>query len=406
MNQASGVIQVSKAAGTTVRQAWMFAAGMPGYTPVDGDVTLDGQPVTWDPLHTIVSGIQSGNVAADVTSLVKPRIDVAPAGRVDITLMEANTIRIDGEILAVIFDDPTMSTNNSIALLYGAQQPLGDSFTANFADPIDTSDPSMRVQLGLGISFGFQPSGQYSTVDINGTQLTSTAGGQDDCNEPDLATCGDGELLTVGGLDDDPANPPDTTCATADARCDDELYDLLPLLTNGATSVTVNTANPSNDDNLFFASLAISNTTAPPPLHQLSPTLHWGIHTQREKGAIRTFLAPMMHGPTSTHHARTGATGRTTPMDRDWLQTATSAISPSLRAVALSRTTISRVTLRATTAQTEQPNQRNGQPCPMPQRLSRSPLAVTMSASPMCLRHVSMTSEGYMAGPAVLGFLR
>ena len=146
-NQASGVIQVSKAAGATVRQAWMFAAGTAtsGYTPVDGDITLDGKGVSWDPTHTISNAIGSGNVAGEVTSLVKQKIDAAPAGRVDITAAEANPNSIDGEILAVIFDDPTVSTNNSIALLYGAQQPLGDSFTANFAGPIDTSNPNLKV---------------------------------------------------------------------------------------------------------------------------------------------------------------------------------------------------------------------------------------------------------------------
>jgi len=253
----------------------MFAAGTAtsGYTPIDGDITLDGKAVSWDPTHTISNAIGSGNVAAEVTSLVKQKVDAAPAGRVDITAAEANPNSTDGETLAVIFDDPTVSTNNSVALLYGAQHPLGDSFIANFAGPIDTSNPNLKVQLGLGISFGYQPSSQYSTINVNGTELTSSAGGQDDCNEPDLVTCNNGELFTVGGLDDDPTNPPDTTCTVAEARCDDELYNLLPLLTNGVTSVTIDTVNPTNDDNLFFASLQTSDTTAPPPPPGPSKTL-------------------------------------------------------------------------------------------------------------------------------------
>jgi hypothetical protein len=48
------------------------------------------------------------------------RFDAAPAGRVDFTITEANTAKIDGELLAGIFDDPSQTTDNTIVLLFGA----------------------------------------------------------------------------------------------------------------------------------------------------------------------------------------------------------------------------------------------------------------------------------------------
>ena len=110
-------ISVHKNAGATVRKAFLFAAstGFSGYTPVDGDVALNGTPVTWDPANTIANDISSVNVESDVTSIVKPIVDAAPAGLVDLTAAEPNnTFSIDGEILAVILDDPTVTQPGSV----------------------------------------------------------------------------------------------------------------------------------------------------------------------------------------------------------------------------------------------------------------------------------------------------
>jgi hypothetical protein len=273
-NDPSGApIKVHKNAGATVRKAFLFAATLPGpYTPVDGDVTLDGSPVAWDSANTISSSIGSINVESDVTALVKPKVDAAPAGDVSFTAAEPNqTFNFDGEILAVILDDPTVTQSSSVILLYGAQSTTGDTFHVALADPVDKTDPNFALDLSLGISFGYQPSGQFSTVDVNGTQMTSSAGGQDDCVEkyapiPNYPfNCGNGTLITAGGIGDSNDNPPDpnaqpTTCVGAAGpapRCDDELYNLLPFVNNGDTSLTFNTTNPSNDDNIFFGALNV-----------------------------------------------------------------------------------------------------------------------------------------------------
>src|SRR5450759_1341101 len=105
--------------------------------------------------------------------------------------------------------------------------------------------------------------------------MTSSAGGQDDCfekyaAEPDYLNCGNGTLITAGGLGDSTDGPPepfatDLECLGAlgpAPRCDDELYNLKPFVTPGATSITVDTLNPSNNDNILFASLDLTGTTA------------------------------------------------------------------------------------------------------------------------------------------------
>jgi hypothetical protein len=260
LDGAGGVIQVAKSPGATVRAAFLMAAstGFTGYQPVDGDVTIDGVPISWDPTRTIANGIQSVNVLADVTAVVRNKIDAAPAGRIDFLVAEpAVSSLIDGEVLAVILDDPNVLTDTTIDLLYGAQQVGGDTFAIGLSEPIDKSDPNLAIQFGLGISFSAQP-GQFSRVDVNGQRLTTSAGGQDDLNGP----VGNGALLTVGGLDDLPANPPDPFLSNCGPTCDDELYDLLPFVHDGDSAIQVFTQNPSNDDNIFFASLELRSVRA------------------------------------------------------------------------------------------------------------------------------------------------
>lgn len=265
---AGRTIRVDKPDGATVRKAFLFAAstGFTEYVPTGGDVTLDGHAFSWIPGDTIWNGIDSVNVAADVTTLVKSKIDAAPAGEVDFNVNEPrNTYNMDGEILAVVFDDPSAPVTNSVTLMYGAQDTSGDSFDVSFGSPLDTSDPNLALDLSLGISYGFQPDGQYSEVDVNGNEMTSSAGGQDD---------GEGEngaLITVGGIGDSNDNPPDPTatddtCLSAEGdpapRCDDELYSLLPFVSNGDTGLTIDTYNPSADDNIFFAALVAHDASA------------------------------------------------------------------------------------------------------------------------------------------------
>lgn len=113
----SGIIQVEKPAGSTVRCAYMAAAttGFSGYRLQPGDIKIDGVDVLWT--KEIANSISSYNYWADVTSLVKGKIDTAPAGRVDFTITETPAYETDGEMLVVIFDDPAQQTDNTIIWL-------------------------------------------------------------------------------------------------------------------------------------------------------------------------------------------------------------------------------------------------------------------------------------------------
>lgn len=266
-NTGSGVIEVQKPIGATVEKAFLFAAstGFEGFEPPDGEVSLDGHAVNWNPAYTISNGIQSYNVAADVTGLIGPTIETAQSGEIDVTVEEADPLAMDGEILAVVFDDPA-TAENTIYMMYGAQATTGDHFAIGLTEPVK---PSTALTMGLGISYGFQPAGQDSSVVVNGSKMTSSAGGQDDCNErsqptPSWGACENGTLITVGGIGDSTDDPPDPEandqdCANAAGepapRCDDELYNLKPFVSTGSTSIGIDTVNPSNDDNILFADL-------------------------------------------------------------------------------------------------------------------------------------------------------
>ncbi len=268
-NAISGTIEVEKPAGATVRKAYMAAASMgtsSGYIIPNGGITIDGAGVTWDASKTIPANLlwspSCYNHWADVTSMIKSKIDSAAPGRVSFTVAEDNPIQIDGVILAVIFDDPSQTTDNTVILLYGAQNVAGDTFAITLAEPVDKTDPNLKMDFSLGISYGAQAASlstpQYSLVEVNSNRLTTSAGGSDDGIE-----LFNGQLITVGGLDDTNSNPPDPNAiGWSNPRYDDELYNILPFVNNGDTSITVYTQNPSTDDNIFFAALNMKSAVA------------------------------------------------------------------------------------------------------------------------------------------------
>ncbi len=263
-NSASGIIDVDKPSGATVRVA-VFACATTGFTgtmPADGAVTLAGVPVSWG--QNIPNGIQSFNTFADVTTIVKPLIDAAPAGNVPMTVAELNPSFWDGCALAVVFDDPAQPTDSSVTIVFGAQATSGDSFAITLAQPLDLTNVASKADMGLAITFSFQGGGppthlcgtdvgQDSQIDVNASRLSSCAGNFDDAAESGT----NGNLFTVGGLSDGNDNPADALQRAADGQVprvvDDELYDLKPFVMTGDTLISVATINPSADDNIFLA---------------------------------------------------------------------------------------------------------------------------------------------------------
>jgi len=275
----TGTVEINKPAGATVRGAYLasatrgYSGGQSGFQISDGDIEIDGVGVSWD--EVIGSTILSWSYWADVTDLVSARLDGAAAGPVIFTISEASSSLIDGEILAVIWNDPNQTTDNTVALMFGAQEKPIDPFAISFKDPIDKSNPQQSITMSLGISFGNTSGGdQYSIVDVNGERLTTSAGGNDDAD----IGFDEGALLTVGGTGDSTENPPDPYALATDQRSDDELYDLGPFTNDGDRSMTVLAWDETKSDNIFFAAFEFTSiyarlgNSAPTVLAQASTT--------------------------------------------------------------------------------------------------------------------------------------
>ena len=252
--QAASTVSPIKPVGAELRRATLFVASTGFSGPATGELLLDGTNV---PLNDgVASFIQSANYWADVTTLVRSKTELAASGPIDFEIAETNARSIDGAILSLIWNDPSTLQDRSVVLLFGAQQTSGDEFVLQMAQPLNPTQPESILEMSLGITFGYQTgdSYQYSTVDVNGQRLTSSAGGEDD------GESANGALITVGGAGDTPTNPDDPFGAPTSPRDDDELYDLSSYVRTGDTQITIATANPSNDDNVFFAAF----TTNPP----------------------------------------------------------------------------------------------------------------------------------------------
>jgi len=256
-----GNIQVSKPAGATVRNAYFFASShnLTGGSEIfDGDILLNNQAVNWDLRE--FNGLTLDptffhNVFADVTAIVKPTIDAAAPGMIDLPVVEQNTADVNGTILAVIFDDPNQTSAKGIVLFFGGQATTGDTFQIDLSEPFEPGEP---VTLGIGVGHGFQTTTgtpMVNLIDVNGNRLTSSAGGEDDGESTN------GALITVGGIGDSADNP-EPFAPSTHFRTDDELYSLNPFLQSGDTQVEIFSVNPTDDDDIFFAYLVTSSPAA------------------------------------------------------------------------------------------------------------------------------------------------
>ena len=246
-----GTVEVSKPAGGVVKKAYLAVAATGGYAKAfeDGDVRIEGHGVIWE--NTIRNNVGSWNALADVTAYVESTINAAPPGPVLIDFGETHSDLIDGAVLAVVFETPAASSENYVALYFGAQAQRADSFFVDFPSPVPTDFSDARYEIGVGISYSLQSrdsSDQYTIIEVNGKRLTTSAGGPDD------GSPSPGALVTVGGFDDSPANPADPYAKPVNMASDDELYDLRPFLTAGDTRAIIKTSSP-NEENLFFASV-------------------------------------------------------------------------------------------------------------------------------------------------------
>lgn len=254
-----GMISAEVPFGSTVVSAYLYTASSGGST---GAVTFNGNLISFGPdvLNTTAC-CSLVSARADVTSIVSAIIDGGLGGVYDFTISEGSTASTqDGEALVVIYTNPLLD-EATVAILDGFSAVGGDTFAINFAEPLDPLDPGFFAEMSLGIEFSC--SNQRSTVSVNSTTITENAGNFDD-GGPGFGegSCSNGNLITVGGYDD-------PLSGFLPSYADDhERYDLVPYVTNGDTTITVETNNPSNDDNIFLATFyvaGIAGINEPPP---------------------------------------------------------------------------------------------------------------------------------------------
>lgn len=258
-SSGSGTISALVPVGATVLGAYLYTTTYAGYN-ASYTSTLNGTNVSYTALaaNNPGNGFIGQAARADVTSIVKPLVDTGAGGVYNFRVTESNTSAQDGEALVVVYSLPSLPVA-TFAILDGFAATGGDTTSVNFASPLNTTAPGFFAQMFIGDNFSFDADNggtQVSTISVNGTVITTKAGGYDD-GEP-----ANGALITVGGFDD-PFSPFLPTIAQ-----DHERYDLSAFVPNGSSSIVVNTNNPSNDDNIFLAGFYVSGiagVNAPPP---------------------------------------------------------------------------------------------------------------------------------------------
>jgi hypothetical protein len=245
-------VRVNKPTATAIVVKAILMSTVTNSTIGNGCCTLAGVTINWDGSVTYYSNFFS-NYWADVTSIVASAINPLGVGISTLTVTECNSDAQNGEALLVVFQDASLP-ERTIIILWGGQDPNGANLTLTLASPMDPASPGALMDMGMGIGFSYQGNGtqQYSLINVNGQRLTTASGGEDDGGGAD------GMLITVGGIGDSNTNPPDPNATPTGPRSDDELYSLLPLITNTTTSVNIFSQNPSNNDNIFLSYFVVS----------------------------------------------------------------------------------------------------------------------------------------------------
>jgi len=251
----AGTISAYVPVGSTVVAAYLYTStyGNPSLTNVGG--TLQGNNLSFSNLGVNASSCCSLTAGrTDVTSIVKPLIDGGAGGTYNFNITETDATQ-DGEALVVVYANALLA-NGTIGILDGFSSVSGDSTALNFSQPLHPGDPGFFAEMALGI--GFSCCDQKSTVSVNGTTITDSAGNNDDGDGP----AENGQLITVGGSND-PYSP-----FLPSYGDDHERYNLVPYIADGDNAITINTNNPSHDDNIFLSILRVSGEAGvnqPPP---------------------------------------------------------------------------------------------------------------------------------------------
>ena len=169
----------------------------------------------------------------------------------------------DGEALVVVYSNPVLGTT-TIGILDGFASVTGDTTSINFNAPLNPTAPGFTAEMALGIGFSYDDIGctdssQVSRITVNGTTITNNAGCNDDNAD---ASPDNGNLITVGGFNDP------FSALLPLTQNDHERYNLVPYIANGATTIQIDNANASLNDNIFLAVIQVTGEAGvnePPP---------------------------------------------------------------------------------------------------------------------------------------------
>ena len=222
-------------------------------------------------LHPARRGGLGGQAwVANVTSFVSTNINLG-----SLTTWTANeggnTANIDGEALVIAYKNPAITQTQTVAILQGFSNSGGDTSHVTFSAL--PAGFTAAMQIGDGFSYdGPDPNNptntaQTLTISVNGTPITTVAG---HCDDDQDTSCANGSLITMGAVNAGPDSDPFTPFPCNGIGCigsDHENYNLANVLAVGDTNATINTNNPSNNDNIFVEtfefSVAASVTTGP-----------------------------------------------------------------------------------------------------------------------------------------------
>ena len=262
----NGVIQANIPTGSTIQRAYLYATSIWDKSPVY-DVIFHGTTLSVSSA-TILGPDQNPATTArwDVTSIIASSFT---GGLQDFSILENGDN--DGEVLVVAYSNPSTQGFTSV-ILDGELSTTGDTVEFNFASIPYTGGAFL---VSLASSYSRQPSGQFTQIDVttNSTinrRLTTSAGGADDRTTGELSD--NGNLITVGGIGDNPANV-DPTAEPMHTNPDDEYYNLAlgnsanpaPFISLGDTFLRLTTQNPTDDDNVFGMFITISPAPIPEP---------------------------------------------------------------------------------------------------------------------------------------------
>ncbi|GCA92756.1 PEP-CTERM sorting domain-containing protein [Microcystis aeruginosa] len=280
----SGLIQANIPTGSTIQRAYLYAASV--WNNSIYPVTFEGNILDVSSAITLAPQLdnKATTVLWDVTDIIKSSVTIQ---NFNFNILEAG--QNDGAVLVVAYSNPSTQGFTSV-ILDGELSTGGDTSQFDFASPYTVGD----FLVSLASSYSRQPSGQFTQIDVttystNNRRLTTSAGGADDRTPGESLE--NGNLITVGGIGDNPANV-DPTTKPMDTNLDDEYYNLAlgnsanpaPFISLGDTFLRLTTKNPTNDDNVFgmFITSGFKITATPVP----EPSMTLGIFGIGAIGAL------------------------------------------------------------------------------------------------------------------------